>query len=416
MNIVGLDAKSRSKGTSRAWQYRIVEAARDSSHVSGYTHNFYKYPARFSPKFVRAAIEAFTAPGDLIVDPFMGGGTTLVEALALGRHAIGTDVSSLAVFVTQVKTMLLKDSEIKSLDRWANRVSPRVINMHRPGFNFEEYSENGYYRHLENTMTWRIRKAIEQALASVAQFDSPRLKAFARCAILKTAQWALDGRKTRPDVGEFRWSLTRFVEEMIRGARELRGAIEARSGGPATIRCLQKSAVEISLDPEVAQGAKPKLILTSPPYPGIHVLYHRWQVDGRKETPAPFWIANRLDGLGAAFYSMGDRKAAGLRSYFRQMQNALNSIAALCARDTIVIQVVAFSEPDWQLPKYLRANNVAGLEEICLPLVSNERDGRLWRTVPNRRWHAEQLGETPASQEVVLFHKLSSSNASAQRA
>src|SRR5208282_1971384 len=178
MNIVGWEGRNGSDVTTRAWERRIVEAARDSSHVTGLTHNFYKYPARFSPKFVRAAIEAFTAPGDLVVDPFMGGGTTLVEALVLGRHAIGTDVSSLAVFVAQVKTTLLRDDEIKMLERWAKRLRLHV-NMHRPGFNFEKYAANGYHRHLDNRMTWRLRKAIEQALTSAVQLASPRLEAFA---------------------------------------------------------------------------------------------------------------------------------------------------------------------------------------------------------------------------------------------
>ena len=93
---------------------RLIEAAQDKSRVSGLTHDFYRYPARFSPTFVRAAIEAFTAPGDLVLDPFLGGGTTAVEALALGRSVIGTDISSLAVFVAQVKTTSYSDAEFKT--------------------------------------------------------------------------------------------------------------------------------------------------------------------------------------------------------------------------------------------------------------------------------------------------------------
>ena len=57
----------------------------------------------------------------------------------------------------------------------------------------------------------------------------------------------------------------------------------------------------------------PRLVLTSPPYPGVHVLYHRWQVDGRKEAPLPFMIANKLDGAGLSYYTMGDRKYPGLK-------------------------------------------------------------------------------------------------------
>src|SRR5438477_3221411 len=101
----------------------LVEAARDMSPVAGLTHNFYRYPARFSPKFVRATIEAFSVPGDLVLDPFMGGGTTLVEALALGRHAIGTDISSLAAFISEAKTTLYSDAELAHLALWAARVA-----------------------------------------------------------------------------------------------------------------------------------------------------------------------------------------------------------------------------------------------------------------------------------------------------
>ena len=43
---------------------------------------------------------------------------------------------------------------------------------------------------------------------------------------------------------------------------------------------------------------KPKLVLTSPPYPGVYVNYHRWKLRGRREIPAPYWIAGREDGNG----------------------------------------------------------------------------------------------------------------------
>ena len=52
----------------------IKKAAADRSPVSGLTHCFYRYPARFSPLFVASAIEAFSQPGDTVLDPDMGGG------------------------------------------------------------------------------------------------------------------------------------------------------------------------------------------------------------------------------------------------------------------------------------------------------------------------------------------------------
>ena len=74
-------------------------------------------------------------------------------------------------------------------------------------------------------------------------------------------------------------------------------------------------------------------------------------------------------------------------------------------RSTVVVQMVAFSDRRWQLPRYLETLEEAGLEEVFLPLLRGERDGRLWRTVPNRRWYSDQRGATPGSQEVVLIHR-----------
>ena len=68
----------------------FVTAVHDRKPIQGFTHNFYRYPACFSPELARTAIAAFTKPGDVIFDPFMGGGTTLVEARLLGRKGVGT--------------------------------------------------------------------------------------------------------------------------------------------------------------------------------------------------------------------------------------------------------------------------------------------------------------------------------------
>ena len=52
----------------------ILEAITTATPVRGLTHNFYRYPARFSPVFARTIIERFSEPGDVVLDPFMGGG------------------------------------------------------------------------------------------------------------------------------------------------------------------------------------------------------------------------------------------------------------------------------------------------------------------------------------------------------
>lgn len=383
---------------------RLVAAACDASPIAGLTHNFYRYPARFSPKLARAAIEAFTEPGDLVLDPFVGGGTTLVEAMVSGRHAIGADISSLATFVSEVKTTLYSDDELKRLTCWASQIA-KSINILAPVNRDDKHGDSGYTRHLDAVATWRLKKAIAQVLATAQRQGTLRLEAFARCVVLRTAQWALNGRKKLPTIDEFRTMLRTDAAAMIEGSRALRLAVETGGHGATTIHCLNRTTDGLESDKLFASGRRPKLIVTSPPYPGVHVLYHRWQVDGRKETPAPFWIANRLDGDGAAYYTMGARNTPRLNRYFANLQASLQSVAALCSDDTMIVQVVAFSEPDWQLPRYLSVADDVGLGECLLPTANISPDGRLWRTVPNRKWYADQRGETSGSQEVVLFHR-----------
>jgi hypothetical protein len=55
--------------------------------------------------------------------------------------------------------------------------------------------------------------------------------------------------------------------------------------------------------------------------------------------------------------------------------------------------------------RYLSVADDVGLREYFLAELEGVKDGRLWRTVPNRKWYADQRGETHGSQEVVLFHR-----------
>jgi SAM-dependent methyltransferase len=386
----------------RSAQARLITAARDTEPVRGLTHGYYKYPARFSPAFARAAIETFTKPGQLVLDPHVGGGTSLVEAYASGRDAVGVDISALAEFVARAKCIIFSEGELETLRAWAKRL-PAAVDIHSDSVEFSEFAELGYYKHLDHPSRWRLRKGIEQALASAICLGTPRLEAFGRCAVLRTAQWALDGTRRLTSIDEFREFLGVTAEQMVEGARELRAAVE--ENGRHSVTVIHRSAAGIENDERFADMRAPRLVLTSPPYPGVHVLYHRWQVDGRKEAPLPFMIANKLDGAGSSYYTMGDRKYPELRTYFENIKATMSSVAAVADACTIVVQMVAFSEPKWQLPRYLETMEEAGLTEVRLPALRCERDGRLWRSVPSRRWYSQQRGETPGSQEVVLIHR-----------
>jgi hypothetical protein len=59
------------------------------------------YRACFKPQLPRFFIERLTDPGDVVYDPFMGRGTTLVEAALLNRVPWGCDINPLSVYLTR---------------------------------------------------------------------------------------------------------------------------------------------------------------------------------------------------------------------------------------------------------------------------------------------------------------------------
>src|SRR5579859_2123815 len=80
-----------------------------TDYINGLTHTFYRYPARMYPGLARALIQNFSSANDYVLDPFMGGGTAVVEALACGRNVIGLDINAIANFITRVKTTPLSE-------------------------------------------------------------------------------------------------------------------------------------------------------------------------------------------------------------------------------------------------------------------------------------------------------------------
>ncbi len=386
----------------------FITAVHSKERVGGLTHNFYKYPARFSPQFSRAAIEIFSNPTDLVADPFMGGGTSLVEARASGRMGIGTDISSLAQFVSSVKTRVYDRSDIEYFLKWFD-VLPEKLNLRNKVTRGGLWESAGYFRNLECEYTWSIRKTLELGVQAAGRVRDPKRQSFIRCVLLRSAQWALDGRREIPPAKQFRDHITTTAEKMINGAEEFsrvasRADRLAPASGKSRTICLHSKADGMTKFITDRDRKSPKLVVTSPPYPGVHIVYHRWQIQGRRETPAPFWIANKLDGSGEAYYLMNARRP-GLNRYYKGIESTFSAIGSVASADTTVIQLVAFSDPQNQLPRYLETMTKSGFQELLLSEHIDSHDGRLWRQVPGRKWHANSKGELASGNEVVLIHR-----------
>src|SRR5260221_1491166 len=69
-----------------------------------HVHRLHPYLGKFIPQLVEALLERYFAPGQHVLDPFAGSGTTLVQALESGLDATGVDVAAFNCLLADVKT------------------------------------------------------------------------------------------------------------------------------------------------------------------------------------------------------------------------------------------------------------------------------------------------------------------------
>lgn len=83
-----------------------------------YTHAIHKYPAKFFPELPRWLIQKYSHKGEVVLDPFMGSGTTNLEALLLGRRTIGVDVDPFSRMLARAKTTPISHRTLKSAQQY----------------------------------------------------------------------------------------------------------------------------------------------------------------------------------------------------------------------------------------------------------------------------------------------------------
>lgn len=122
------------------WSYR-------DAYTKDYTHCYHNYPAMMIPQIVRALIEEYRPEGRLrtLLDPYMGSGTSLVEASIAGIDSVGIDVNPLACLISDVKTRhydlhLIERSYRYFIDSMDKYTEDSVVDT-----NFDRISNNDYW-------------------------------------------------------------------------------------------------------------------------------------------------------------------------------------------------------------------------------------------------------------------------------
>ncbi len=91
-----------------SWSF-ADKTIKDTSYI---THGYYTYPAKFIPQLAARLIKENSNENDIVIDPFLGSGTTVVEAIVNNRIGIGTDINEISYLIAKVKTAPINDLEL----------------------------------------------------------------------------------------------------------------------------------------------------------------------------------------------------------------------------------------------------------------------------------------------------------------
>jgi len=360
------------------------------------THPLYRYPASMSPALARALIAGLTLEADTVLDPFCGGGTTAVEALASGHSAICSDSNSLACFVTRAKAWPMTRRSLRAFKKWLS-VAEGILQSSGPALQIPLRVGRTRLAPGTHGLLVELRDSAAKVSDSVA-------RRFSQLLLIRAGQICFDCRKSPPSPNALREAFAKCSFRALEGMERYSAECSKwHLAGHQRPRLLVFDSEAQQLPERIKDcGARIGLILTSPPYPGVHVLYHRWQIYGRRETSLPYDLLDLPNGHFGAYYTMGSRSELGNKNYFDRLREVYSCLREVIDGRTAVAQVVGFYDAGSQLPRFREAMWEAGYDEL-------QRPGRartlVSRTVPHRRWYAGISENRKSAVEYLLVHK-----------
>jgi len=330
----------------------------DSNYAS---HDVRAFAAKFPPQLPRAFIRGLTTPGDLVLDPMMGSGTTIVEALLEGRRGIGLDIDPLALRVSQAKTMPmrtddLRDIGLKVISQAQNLLANNSIEslIQRFDSRTKEFIDYWFYPNTQRELAALVlsiqtvdvslvRRFLELTFSSIIVTKSGGVS---RARDLAHSRPHLDKeRNPKNALAQFSLRLQKNIKSIAH--LDTRGALAAPLPGDARSMPLRDEVID--------------LIVTSPPYANaidymrahkfplvwlgesvVNLTELRARYIGSEKVNAAQYVElpDKTESIVWQLAERDRKKSSILRKYFSEMKVVLAEMYRVLRKDSPAIVVV----------------------------------------------------------------------------
>ena len=247
----------------------IEKVVKKSSTSTPHAHGLHKYKAKFFPRMIRTFLltESNNNENTVVLDPFVGSGTALVESSFLGFNSIGVDIDKLSCLISESKSKLLSFSPkeiVEETDAYFHKNGNQTEKYKFPSWISKKFDRWGtpeekslYENEISEITTGIANLNGSKKLFQTAISDAVSRKFNIRMMGTGVGRFALEIQKS---------SLEKIVRDNILFLRKAANVID-----------ILKTAYELNLPiPKVINGDATKLssipenkidlILTSPPY------------------------------------------------------------------------------------------------------------------------------------------------------
>lgn len=387
-------------------------------------HGWHPFPAKFPPQLPELFIKELTAAGDTVLDPMAGSGTTLVEAVRLGRRAVGCDIDPLALTMMRAKLFPIDCGLMVRVGFSILETAKKDFEKNQKSLK-KELTERFNAETLKFINYWFLPETQLELLSLVKEIEKVRPSnarrffsmIFSSLIIAKSAgvSMARDLAHTRPHKIKDKKPASAFSEYIKRLSYAVKAGSDTITRNDTVLK--EAAAQNTGLDSETAD-----LIITSPPYANNAIDYmraHKFSLVWFK-YPIKDLTVLRSDYLGhdssgkynkdvylppqceksvAALTPLSASKAAALRRYFGEMRRVIREMRRLLKTGKHCVIVVASSVLEGvDVETHLGLAAIGEMEGFNLSGIGARSIDRDRRMMPARR------NQAPSSQIENRMH------------